>query len=72
MRGDDLINLRLREGRLVPFVVAVAVADQIDQVVQLEALAIGDCQPRRLDARDRIVGVDVRDRNLEAARSPLA
>ena len=69
MRGDDLIDLRLRERRLVAFVVTVAaIADQVDQVIELEALAIGDRQPRRLDARDRIVGVDVRDRDLEAAR----
>jgi hypothetical protein len=37
--GDDLINLRLRESRLVALVVAVLpVANEIDQVIQLEAL----------------------------------
>ena len=69
MRGDDLIDLRLRERRLVALVVAVLpIADEVDQVIQLESLAIGDGEPRRFDARDRIVGVDVRDRHLEAAR----
>ena len=46
----------------------LAIADEIDQVIELEALAVGDRQPRRLDAGDRIVGVDVRDRDLEPAR----
>ena len=69
MRADHLIDRRLRERRLVAFVVAIAaVADQVDQVIELETLAVGNRQPCRLDARDRIVGVDVRNRNLEAAR----
>ena len=69
VRGDDLIDLRLRERRLIALVVAVlAIAHEVDQVIELEALAVGDRQARRLDARDRIVGVDVRDRNLESAR----
>ena len=69
MAGDDLVNLRLRERRFVPFVVAVAaVPDEIDQGVEPEAVTIGPRQPRRLDARDRIVRIDVDDWNLEAAR----
>ena len=69
VRGDDLVHQRLRERRLVAFVVAVAaVADQVDQEVAAEARAVCPRQPRRFEARDRIVGVDVDDRNLEAAR----
>ena len=69
MVGDSLVHQRLRERRLVAFVVPVApVSDQIDQEVALEALAIGERQPRRLDAGFRIVGVDVHDRDLEPAR----
>ena len=67
LRGDLPIHQRLGERRLVAFVVAVAaIADQIDQEVALELLAIRERQPRRLDARLGIVGVDVDDRNLEA------
>ena len=37
MRGDLLVHERLREGRLVSFVVAVAaIADQVDEEVALE------------------------------------
>ena len=55
--------------RLVALVVAVTpVADEVDQEVETEADAIFPRQPRRLEAGDRIVGVDVDDRNLEAAR----
>ena len=68
---DLLVHQRLGEPRLVPFVVAVAaVADQVDQEVPLEPRAIGERQPRRLDAGLRVVGVDVDDRDLEAARQP--
>ena len=67
--GDLLVHQRLRERRLVALVVAVAaVADQIDQEVAAEPRAILPGQARRLEAGDRIVGVDVDDRNLEAAR----
>ena len=46
-----------------PFVVSVAaIADEIDQRIELEAVTIGPRQPRRLDARHRIVRVDVHDR----------
>ncbi len=68
MAADDLVDLRLRERRLVAFVVAVAaIADEIDQEVELEPLPIGPGQPGRFDAGHRIVGVDVDDGNLEAA-----
>ena len=69
MRGDRLVHQRLGERRFVAFVVAVAaVADQVDQEVALERGAVRPGQPRRLDAGDRVVGVDVDDRDLEAAR----
>ena len=69
MRGDLLVHHRLRERRLVAFVVAVApVADQVDQEVAPEPRAVLPRQARRLEAGDRIVGVDVDDRDLEAAR----
>ena len=67
MRGDGLVHQGLRERRLVPLVVAVAaVADEIDQEVEAEPHAVFPRQPRRLEARDRVVGVHVHDRNLEA------
>ncbi len=69
VRGDLLVHDRLRERRLVPFVVPVsAIADQVDQEVALELRAIRKRQPRDLDARLRIVRVDVDDRDLEPAR----
>ena len=69
MRADDLVQRRLRERRLVAFVVTVAaIAHQVDQVVELEALPVCDRQPGRLDAGDRIIGIHVGDRNLEATR----
>ena len=71
VRRDLLVHQRLRERGLVAFVVPVApVADQVDQEVALESLAVRERQPRRLDARFGIVGVDVDDRDLEAARQP--
>ncbi len=67
--GHLLIQQRLRERRLVALVVAVAaVADQVDEEVEREALPVGPRQPRRLDAGLGVVGVDVHDWHLEAAR----
>ena len=67
--GDLLVEPRLGEARLVAFVVPVApVADQIDEEVTTELAPIGRRQSRRFDARLGIVGVDVDDGNLEAAR----
>ena len=63
MRRDRLVHHRLRERRLVALVVSVApVADEVDQEVEAEARAVLPRQPRRLEARDRIVRVDVHDR----------
>ena len=69
MLGDDLVHQRLRERRLVGLVVAVpAIADEVDEEILIEPLAIRDAQPHGLEARLRVVGVDVDDRNLEALR----
>jgi hypothetical protein len=69
VRGDRGIHQWLRERGFIPFVVPVpAVADQIDQKIALELRAVGNRQTRHLDARFRVVGVDVDDRDLESAR----
>ena len=71
VRGDLLVHERLGERRLVAFVVAVAaVADQIDQEIALERRAVRDGETGRLDARFRIVGVDMDDRDLESTGEP--
>ena len=63
VRADLLVHQRLRERRLVAFVVPVTpVADQVDQEVAPEARAVLPRQPRGLEAGGRIVGVDVDDR----------
>ena len=63
------IHHRLRERRLVALVVAVApVADEVDQEVLAEPRPVFPRQPRRLETRGRVVGVDVDDGDLEAAR----
>ena len=60
-------HLRLRVGRLVGLVVAVAaVADQVDQDVVAELLAEREREPDRGDAGGDVVGVDVEDRDVEA------
>ena len=62
-------HLRLRVGGLVGLVVAVAaVADQVDDDVALELLAVGHREPRRGDAGLDVVGVDVDDRDVVALR----
>ena len=69
--ADLLIHQGLGKRRFVALIVAVStVADEIDQEVALESLAVGEGQPRRLDARFWIVGIHMDDRNLEAAREP--
>ena len=71
LRGDLAVHHRLRERRLVAFVMPVPpVADQVDEEIALELFAIAERQPGRGDAGLRIVGVDVHDRNLERARQP--
>ena len=66
MAADHLVHLRLREGRFVAFIVAVAaVAEQVEHhgLVELHAEFGGDL--RRIDHRFRIVAVDVEDRRLD-------
>jgi hypothetical protein len=66
VRLDLPVEDRLRERRVVPFVVAVPpVADQVDDHVLLEALPELDRQPRRVDAGLGIVRVHVEDRRLD-------
>ena len=68
MLGNRLVHQRLRERGLVALVVPVPpVADQVDQEVAPEARAIFPGKPRGFEAGGRVVGVDVDDRNLEAA-----
>ena len=68
MLGDGLVHHRLGERGLVPLVVAVAaVADEVDQEVAPEALAVFPGKAGRLEAGHRIVGIDVHDGNLEPA-----
>src|SRR5262245_60257056 len=69
MLRNDLIERWLREGRFVALVVAVAaIADKIDQKVEFEAMPVRPRQASRFDAGNRIVGVDMHDRDLEPAR----
>ena len=61
--ADRLVHHRLRERRLVALVVPVTpIADQIDQEVAPKRARYSQRQARRLEARDRIVGIDVDDR----------
>ncbi len=67
MLVDDLVHHRLGEGRFVALVVSPApVADQVDQEVLTEDVAIFDRHAHRGQAAFRIVGIDMYDRNLEA------
>ena len=69
VRGDLGVEERLREARLVAFVVTVAaIADQVDDDVLEERRPVGAGDARRFEAGDRVVGVDVDDRDLVAAR----
>ena len=69
VRLDLRVHRRLRVRGLIGLVVPEsAVADQIDQRVVPEALAEGERQADRGDARLDVVGVDVDDRDVEALR----
>src|SRR4029453_14560472 len=71
MLGDLFVHDRLREGRLIAFVVPIApIANEIDEKVALKLRAIGESEQRYLDTGFRIVGIHVHDGNLEAAREP--
>ena len=64
---DRRVHPRLRVGRLVPLVVAVAaVSDQVDDHVVAEFLAVHHRQACCGEARLGVVGVDVDDRHVEA------
>ncbi len=66
MRPDFFVQGRLRERGLVRLVVSVTtVADDIDQKILAEFRPVFDRQPHDVDARLRIVGVHVNDRDLE-------
>jgi hypothetical protein len=65
--SDLFVHARLGEGWLVALVVSpAAVADQVDQEILAEHLAVGVGHARHRDAGDDIVGVDMDDRDLEA------
>ena len=65
LRADLPVHGRLREGRLVALVVAVAaVADEIEHHVGLELAPIGRRQLGRVDHRLDLVAVHVEDRRL--------
>ena len=60
MLGNGLVQLRLREHRFVPFVVAVfAVPQQIDVDVLVPPLAVGQRDAHDLNHGFRLVSVDV-------------
>ncbi len=64
---DSLRHQRLRVRRLVLLVVPeTAVADEIDDEVVAELLAVGERKPDRGERGLRVVGVDVDDRDVEA------
>ena len=69
MSGDDFVHQRLRERRLIRFVVAVTpVPHEVDEEILIEPLTVGDAEAHGLNARFGIVGVDVDDRDLEPLR----
>jgi hypothetical protein len=66
---DQVVHQRLGVRRVVAFVVtAPAVADEVDDDVLVEGLAVLEGQPRDPDARLWVVAVDVEDRRLHHAR----
>ena len=66
MLVDDLIHLRLGERRLVAFVMTPApVPHQIDQKILAKRLPVFERHTHGHQARFRLVGIDMHDRNLE-------
>ncbi|CAB4880241.1 unannotated protein [freshwater metagenome] len=62
---NGLVHLRLRVRRVVALVVAVtAVADEVDDNVLVECLAVLEREPGDTEARLGVVGVHVEDRGL--------
>ena len=67
MAGDRAVHQRLGEGRLVGLVVPVPpIAEQIDDDVLLELLAVFGGDAGDLYDGFRIIAVDVKDRRLDA------
>ena len=65
----ELVHQRLGEARLVALVVAVAaVADEVDDDVALERLAVLGGQPHHVDAGLRVVAVHVEDGDVQHLR----
>ena len=65
VRGDAPVHQGLRHHRLVLLVVAeLAEADDVDDDVLLEGLAVLDRDPRHEGDRFRVVAIDVEDRRL--------
>ncbi len=66
---DQVVHQRLGVRRVVALVVtAAAVADQVDDDVLVERLAVLERQPRDADARLGVVAVHVEDRRLDHPR----
>ena len=66
-RVDYRIHLRLGKTGFVTFVMAIAaVADQVDHKVTFKVIAIGQRQPRRTDAGDWVISIDMDNRDLKA------
>ncbi len=63
---DLVVHCRLGKARLIPFVMTITpVTDQIDHEVLVELVAIGERGPCRFDARDRVIRIDMNDRDLK-------
>jgi hypothetical protein len=63
---DGLVQQRLGEGRLILFVVAISpVADQVDEDVLFELLAVGNSDLHALVEDVRSISVDVDDRSID-------
>jgi hypothetical protein len=70
---DRLVEERLGDRRVVHLAVAVAaVADQVDDHVVAEAVAVLDRQPRHPHHGVRVLAVDVEDRDRQAAATSVA
>ena len=68
--ADDFVKVGLGEEGLVSLVVPVAaVADDVDDDVAAELLAVGDGDAGGLRHGDRVVPVDMEDRGLDGLRN---
>ena len=63
------IHHRLGEARFVAFVMTVAaITDQVDHKILAEFLPVGESGARRLKTGQRIIRINMDDRNFEAFR----